>query len=86
MMHTDLIDQDDLRERLQLTGVQLPADADPEQACARALQGLDDARARALRSMIEQMLGSGATMLPTVREAISRQLLPALAEYQQSRD
>jgi hypothetical protein len=83
MMHTDLIDQDDLRERLQLVGVQLPADADPEQACSRALQGLDGQRAQALRSMIEQMLGSGASMLPAVREAISRQLLPALAEYQQ---
>jgi hypothetical protein len=85
MMHSDLIDQDDLRERLQLVGVQVPADASPEQACARALQGLDAQRAQALRSMIEHMLGSGATMLPAVREAISRQLLPALAEYQQRR-
>jgi hypothetical protein len=83
MMHTDLIDQSDLREALQLAGVQLPSDASPEQACARALQGLDDERARALRGMIEQMLASGATMLPAVREAISRELLPALAEYQQ---
>lgn len=83
MMHSDLIDQDDLRERLLLTGIQLPADVDPEQACARALQGLDAARAQALRNMIEAMLSSGATILPSVREAISRQLLPALAEYQQ---
>lgn len=84
MMHADLIDQHDLRERLQGLGFEVPAGAGAEQACARALQGLDEARARALRGMIEQMLGSGASMLPAVREAISRQLLPALAEYQQS--
>jgi len=83
MMHADLIDQDDLRERLQIVGVQLPADANPEEACARALQGLDAQRAQALRSMIEEILASGASMLPSVREAISRQLLPALAQYQQ---
>lgn len=84
MMHAELIDQDDLRERLQAIGFEVPVGTSAEQACARALQGLSRERARALRSMIEQMLSSGATMLPAVREAISRQLLPALAEYQQS--
>jgi hypothetical protein len=84
MMHADLIDQHDLRERLLSLGVEVPAGASAEQACARALLGLDETRARALRSLIEQMLGSGASMLPCVREAISRQLLPALAEHQQS--
>ena len=35
-------------------------------------------RAQALRRLVEDMLGGHATLLPAVREAISRQLLPAL--------
>ncbi|GLK86986.1 hypothetical protein [Pseudomonas turukhanskensis] len=84
MMHADLIDQDDLRERLQTLGFAVPAGATPEQACEHAVIGLDAPRALALRKLVEQMLGSGAVMLPAVREAISRQLLPALAQYKES--
>ncbi|HLD68959.1 MAG TPA: hypothetical protein VJA19_23340 [Pseudomonas sp.] len=84
MMHADLIDQDDLRERLQALGFEVPQGATAEQACARALMGLDQARANALRGLVEQLLASGAVMLPAVREAIARQLLPTLAEYRQN--
>jgi len=84
MMHADLIDQEDLRERLLALGFEVPAGASPEQACERAVTGLSETRAAALRQLVEQMLGSGATMLPAVREAISRHLLPALAQYRQS--
>ncbi|MGY4533689.1 hypothetical protein ACVW0Y_002821 [Pseudomonas sp. TE3786] len=84
MMHADLIDQDDLRERLQTLGFVVAPDASPEQACEQAVLGLDALRALALRKMVEQMLASGAVMLPAVREAISRHLLPALAQYNES--
>jgi hypothetical protein len=83
MLHADLIDEADLCERLQQLGVQLPTSCSAEHACERALQGLDAPRARALRTMIEQLLGGSASLLPSVRAAIARQLLPALAEYQQ---
>ncbi|HBP5443192.1 hypothetical protein IPC665_19820 [Pseudomonas aeruginosa] len=78
MMHADLIDQDDFRERLQALGFSVPPDSTPEQACEYAVRGLSLERAQALRRLVEDMLGGHATLLPAVREAISRQLLPAL--------
>ncbi|HCF3942218.1 hypothetical protein [Pseudomonas aeruginosa] len=42
------------------------------------MRGLSPERAQALRRLVEDMLGGHATLLPAVREAISRQLLPAL--------
>lgn len=82
MMHADLIDQDDLLGQLRALGFEMPAGASAEQACECAVRGLSEARAKALRGMVEQMYGSSATILPAVRQAIDRQLLPALAEYQ----
>ncbi|MEO4045597.1 hypothetical protein AAFN46_00735 [Pseudomonas sp. CAU 1711] len=79
MMHADLIDQEDFRERLLALGLNIPSGSSAEQACALAVSGLDAERAKALRHLVEELLGSGATLLPAVREAISRQLLPALA-------
>ena len=84
MMHADLIDQDDLRDRLQTLGFPAPPGATPEQACEHAVIGLDAPRALALRKLVEQMLSSGAVMLPAVREAIAKQLLPALAQYKET--
>ena len=40
--------------------------------------GLSPDRAQALRRLVEELLGGSATLLPNVREAISRTLLPAL--------
>ncbi|MBW6287098.1 hypothetical protein KZ874_32740 [Pseudomonas aeruginosa] len=40
MMHADLIDQDDFRERLQALGFSVPPDSTPEQACEYAVRGL----------------------------------------------
>ncbi|TBU99888.1 hypothetical protein [Stutzerimonas kirkiae] len=79
MMYAELIDQEDFRHRLQALGIRVPADADPYQACEYALQGLDPVQAQALRQMVTEVLGSGASVLPSVREAICRLLLPALA-------
>ncbi|MBW6185841.1 hypothetical protein KZ870_31225, partial [Pseudomonas aeruginosa] len=47
MMHADLIDQDDFRERLQALGFSVPPDSTPEQACEYAVRGLSPERAQA---------------------------------------
>jgi hypothetical protein len=85
MMHADLIDQDDLLSQLRALGFETPAGATADQACECAVRGLSDARAKALQGLVEQMLTGNATILPVVRQAIDRQLLPALAQYKQSR-
>ncbi len=79
MMHADLIDQEDFRDRLVALGFPIPADASAEQACQQAVSALTPERAKALRRLVEELLGGNATLLPNVREAISRTLLPALA-------
>ncbi|WP_426151413.1 hypothetical protein [Pseudomonas sp. DC3000-4b1] len=81
MMHTDLIDQEDLLGQLRALGFEMPAGATAEQACECAVRGLDAHRAKALRGMVEQLLGGRATLLPVVRQAIDRNLLPALASF-----
>ena len=85
MMHVDLIDQDDLLGQLKALGFDMPAGASAEQACECAVRGLSEARAKALRKLVEQLLTGSATILPAVRLAIDKQLLPALAQYQQTR-
>lgn len=82
MMHADLIDQDDLRERLVALGLSIPSGVTAEHACELAVSGLCPERAVALRRMVEDLLGGSATLLPCVREAISRTLLPALVPRQ----
>lgn len=78
MMHADLIDQEDFREHLIALGLNIPPGTSPEQACELAVSGLSAERAIALRRLVEELLGGSATLLPNVREAISRHLLPAL--------
>ncbi|MDB6442257.1 MULTISPECIES: hypothetical protein [Pseudomonas] len=84
MMHADLIDQEDLLGHLKALGLQIPSGATAEQACLCAVRGLDRARANDLRRMVKDMYTSSATILPAVRQAIDKQLLPALMEYQQN--
>ncbi|MGV8916371.1 MAG: hypothetical protein ACOH2R_00985 [Pseudomonas sp.] len=84
MMHADLIDQEDLLGQLRALGFEMPTGATAEQACTSAVCGLTEARATALRRLVEQMLTGSATILPAVRQAIDKQLLPALAAYKQS--
>ncbi len=78
MMHADLIDQEDFRDRLVSLGFEIPTGVTAEQACERAVCGLSAERAQALRRLVEELLGGSATLLPAVREAICRTLLPAL--------
>nr|WP_312509234.1 hypothetical protein [Pseudomonas luteola] len=81
MMYADLIDQDDFRDRLIALGIAVPSGITPEQACQQALCGLNPERVTALRRLVEELLSGHATLLPSVREAIARQLLPALAQH-----
>jgi hypothetical protein len=81
MMHADLIDQEDLLSHLRALGFELPAGTTAQLACQCAVRGLDEARFKALRAMVEQMLTGSASILPVVREAIDKQLLPALAAF-----
>ncbi|WP_353227683.1 hypothetical protein [Pseudomonas qingdaonensis] len=81
MMHADLIDQDDLLGQLRALGFEMPAGASAEQACECAVRGLSAERARALRGLVEQLYTGSATILPAVRQAIDKQLLPALANH-----
>ena len=83
MMHADLIDQEDLIGQLRSIGFETASGATAEQACAQAVCGLTADRATALRRMVEQLLTGSATILPAVRQAIDKQLLPALAAYKQ---
>ncbi|MBC3383971.1 hypothetical protein HU715_023715 [Pseudomonas sp. SWRI12] len=84
MMHADLIDQEDLLGHLKALGLQIPSGSTAEQACECAVRGLDRARANELRRMVKDMYTSSATILPAVRQAIDKQLLPALTQYQQN--
>jgi hypothetical protein len=83
MMHADLIDQDDLISQLRSIGLDVPSGVSAEQACAQAVRGLNEDRARELRKLVEKILSGSATVLPAVRQAIDQQLLPALATYKQ---
>lgn len=85
MMHADLIDQEDLLGQLRALGFEVPTGATAEQACECAVRGLSEARAKALKGLVEQLLTGNATILPAVRQALDQQLLPALAQYQQNR-
>lgn len=84
MMHADLIDQDDLIGKLRALGFSTPSGATPEEACSHAVRGLNEERATALKGLVVSVLGSNATILPAVRQAIDQQLLPALAAYKQN--
>ncbi len=66
MMHADLIDQDDFRERLQALGFSVPPDSTPEQACEYAVRGLSPERAQALRRLVEDMLGTNQPKLQEI--------------------
>ena len=79
MMHADLIDQDDLLGQLRALGFEMPAGASAEQACECAVRGLSDARAKALKGMVEQMLTGNATILPAVPVSYTHLTLPTKA-------
>jgi hypothetical protein len=84
MMHADLIDQLDIVAQVPTVGFEVSSGATAEQACECAVRGLSEARAKALKGMVEQMYTGSATILPAVRQAIDKQLLPALVQFKQN--
>lgn len=81
MMHADLIDHEDLISQLRALGFDMPTGSTAEQACECAARGLDTYRAQALRGLVEKLYSGRATLLPAVRQAIDKTLLPALAHF-----
>ena len=84
MMYADLIDQEDLLGQLKALGFQVPSGSTAEQACECAVRGLDNVRAFELRKMVKDMYTSGASIQPAVRQAIDKQLLPALMQFKKN--
>lgn len=72
MMHADLIDQEDFRERLRHLGFDIPQGAEPGPAWRLALAAADPSALTRLRQLADQLLSPETNLLPAVREAISR--------------
>lgn len=82
MMHADLIDEVDLLGQLRALGFEVSGTA--EQACAAAVCGLNETNAQALKGLVEKLYTGSATILPAVRQAIEKQLLPGLTQFKQN--
>ena len=82
MMHADLIDDVDLLGQLRSLGFEVSGTA--EQACKAVVCGLNETNARALKGMVEKLYTGSATILPAVRQAIEKQLLPGLTQFKQN--
>jgi len=78
MMYADLIDEDDFSARLRALKITIPREADPDTACTHALRDLDPQRMEQLRRMADELLTGQAILLPSVHQAITARLLPAL--------
>lgn len=77
-MIVELIDGEDFRQRLIALGVRIPAQACPE-TCARLAAGCHRANdVEGLDAAIRDLMQHTDVMLPSVREAIERHLMPAL--------
>ncbi|MDR5868565.1 hypothetical protein [Halomonas koreensis] len=78
MMIVELIDGDDFRERLVALGIRIPEGACPETCARTALRKHAEVGVPGLREGVHEMMEQADVMLPSVREAIERFLLPAL--------
>lgn len=85
MMHADLIDEHDLLNQLRSLGFEVKGTT-ADEACKSVVCGLSEANAHALKGLVEKLYTGSATILPTVRQAIEEQLLPALAQFQKSKN
>lgn len=67
MMFADLVDVEDFRDCMRSLGIELPADASPEQwaQIVRAAQPVDG-----LPMVIDGLCASGVTLQPEVRRAV----------------
>lgn len=78
MMVTELIDQDDFRERLKALGVCLPSDACPDVAARLALSKHAASGVEGLQELVRELMDKRDILLPSVRQALERYLLPGL--------
>ncbi|GHC22378.1 hypothetical protein [Aidingimonas halophila] len=78
MMIVDLIDGDDFRHRLVALGVRIPEGSCPETCARMALRRHRDVGVPGLREQVQEWMQHTDMMLPSVRQAIERFLLPGL--------
>ncbi|MCW4149410.1 hypothetical protein OM427_07670 [Halomonas sp. 18H] len=78
MMIVELIDGEDFRQRLVELGVRIPEHACPETCARTALRKHMEAGVPGLQELVREMMSKTDILLPSVRAAIERFLLPAL--------
>ncbi|NIC05293.1 hypothetical protein [Billgrantia bachuensis] len=78
MMYADLIDAEDFRDRLVALGIDLPADADPDESARLAAQQHACRAVPGLSALVAELETQLGVMQPEVREALERHLRPAL--------
>lgn len=78
MMIVDLIDGDDFRGRLVALGIQIPEGACPETCARLALRKHGEVGVLGLQDLVRDLMAHSDVMLPSVRAAIERYLLPGL--------
>ncbi len=84
MMYADLIDAEDFRERLVALGIDLPADADPDESARLAAQQHARSAVLGLSTLVAELGTQLGVMQPEVREALERRLRAALGETRSS--
>ncbi|MBZ9557730.1 MULTISPECIES: hypothetical protein [Modicisalibacter] len=78
MMIVELIDGDDFRARLQALDVRIPDHACPETCARMALRKHVEVGVPGLQELVRELMAHTDVMLPSVRQAIERFLLPGL--------
>ncbi|MBB3191237.1 hypothetical protein [Halomonas cerina] len=78
MMIVDLIDGDDFRDRLVALGIRIPEGACPETCARMARCKQREVGVPRLAETVRELMARTDIMLPSVRDAIERFLLPEL--------
>lgn len=82
MMYTDLIDQDDFRERLVRLGIPVAQGADAEYCCRELLNWLARPQGAAslpqAKALVQELRLQREILLPDVARAIDQYLVPVL--------
>nr|WP_299380253.1 hypothetical protein [uncultured Halomonas sp.] len=78
MMIAELIDDDDFRARLVALGIAIPADAGPDECARLAWHQHTLGEVPGLQELVDELMSKTDILLPSVRQAIERFLLPAL--------
>ncbi|MCG7599757.1 hypothetical protein MHM84_08160 [Halomonas sp. McH1-25] len=78
MMIVELIDGDDFRARLVALGIRIPEDACPDTCARMARRKYLESGVPGLEALVHDLMERSDIMLPSVRQAIERFLLPEL--------